>query len=192
MRDTLRRNKPPIVMFTWLVLLWLLLVGEVTVGNIVAGVGIAAVVALVLPMPRVPTGGLDVNWPAMATLLVSFTVEFITASCAVAWLAMRRSAQPCGAVVQVPMRTRDDLTLASAVALISLQPGGLVMKVDRQHHLLTIHILDASTTGRVDRAVGKLAAMERRVVRAFENRDVNATSSRFGHDHAQVHREDTP
>ncbi|MDO5731461.1 Na+/H+ antiporter subunit E [Corynebacterium sphenisci] len=186
-----RRARPSALMFAWLVAMWLLLWGEATAANLLSGVAVAAAVSLALPMPRVPVRAIDVHWPAMATLAATFAIDFTRASLSVAWLAVRRADPPPSAIVRTPMRTRDDLTLATAVALINLQPGGIVTDIDKCAGMLTMHILDGSSTGRIDATLGQLAAMERRVIRAFENRDpadgaadAAGAAGRIDHDHA--------
>lgn len=188
-----RRARPSALMFAWLVAMWLLLWGEATAANVLSGVAVAAAVSLALPMPRVPVRAIDVKWPAMATLAATFAIDFTRASLSVAWLAVRRADPPPSAIVRTPMRTRDDLTLATAVALINLQPGGIVTDIDKRTGMLTMHILDGSSTGRIDATLGQLAAMERRVIRAFEDRDpadgaadAAGAAGRVGHDHAAI------
>ncbi|WP_448852716.1 Na+/H+ antiporter subunit E [Corynebacterium sp. 335C] len=183
-------NRPSLLMFVALVVMWQLLWGEVTVGNLVGGVLVAGFISLVVPMPRVPVTGLRINWWAMAKLFAAWAIDFVVASLRVAWLAVRRADPPPSAVIKVPMRTNDDITLASAIALINLQPGGIVTDIDRGRQLLTMHILDGSSTGGIERTIAELARMERRVIRAFEDRDpADNDRGGFGHDHAAVHDE---
>lgn len=183
-------NRPSLLMFIALVVMWQLLWGEVTVGNIVGGILVAGFISLVVPMPRVPVTGLDIDWFAMARLFAAWAVEFVVASLRVAWLAVRPADPPPSAVIQVPMRTNDDITLASAVALINLQPGGIVTDIDRGRQMLTMHILDGSSTGGIDRTVADLAKMEHRVIRAFESREPDLGGRAAPHDHSAVHGEE--
>lgn len=71
------------------------------------------------------------------------------------------------------MRTNDDISLTTAMALINLQPGGIIVDIDKRKKTLTMHILDASSTSKVAEQINQLTRIERRVIRAFENRDVN-------------------
>ncbi|MEJ6020305.1 Na+/H+ antiporter subunit E [Corynebacterium sp. H113] len=172
LRPRRRAARPSLVMFTWVIIMWVLLWGESSWGNIAGGIAVALLISILMPMPRVPVSNIRLNWPAMIRLFASWFIDFIKASFAVAWIALRRSDPPPGAIIIVPMRTRDDLTLASAIALINLQPGGLVIDKSRAHRTVTMHILDGSSTAKIDDTIAQLTRMERRVIRAFENRDV--------------------
>ncbi|MFD5869425.1 Na+/H+ antiporter subunit E [Corynebacterium sp. NPDC060344] len=187
-REERRKARPSFILFLWIVVMWQLLWGEITWANIFGGIGVALLISVFLPMPRVPVSDIDVNWPAMIVLFATFVKDFIVASFTVAWLAVRRQDPPPSAIVEVPMRTRDDLTLASAIALINLQPGGLVIDIDNRRKTILMHLLDGSSTGRIDDTVAHLGRMERQVVKAFENRvlDDEPAGESLGHDHAVV------
>ena len=148
----------------------------------------ALLISIFVPMPRVPVSDIDVHWPSMIKLFATFFVDFVVASFTVAWLAVRRQDPPPSAVVEIPMRTRDDLSLASAIALINLQPGGLVIDIDNRRKSVTMHLLDGSSTGRIDKTIAQLGRLERQVVKAFENRELDdePAAASLGHDHAGV------
>lgn len=171
MKD-MKASRPSFILFIWLVVMWVILWGEISWGNILGGVTIALLIAIIVPMPRLPIGELNFNFNALLRLFASWSIDFIVASFQVAWLAVRRADPPPSAVIHVPMRTREDLTLATAMALINLQPGGIIIDIDKETHLLTMHILDASSTSKIDKTIAQLTRFERRIVRAFENRDV--------------------
>ena len=131
-REERRKSRPSFILFLWIVVMWQLLWGEVTWANIFGGIGVGLLISIFVPMPRVPVSDIDVHWPSMIKLFATFFVDFIVASFTVAWLAVRRQDPPPSAVVEIPMRTRDDLSLASAIALINLQPGGLAIDIDNR------------------------------------------------------------
>ena len=187
-REERRKGRPSFILFLWIVVMWQLLWGEITWANIAGGIGVALLISIFVPMPRVPVSDIRVNWPAMIALFATFIVDFIVASFTVAWLALRRSDPPPSAIVEIPMRTRDDLTLASAIALINLQPGGLVIDIDNRRKTVLMHLLDGSSTGRIDKTIAQLGRLERQVVKAFENRELDdePAAASLGHDHAGV------
>ena len=187
-REERRKGRPSFILFLWIVVMWQLLWGEITWANIAGGIGVALLIAIFVPMPRVPVSDIDVHWPSMIKLFATFFVDFVVASFTVAWLAVRRQDPPPSAVVEIPMRTRDDLSLASAIALINLQPGGLVIDIDNRRKSVTMHLLDGSSTGRIDKTIAQLGRLERQVVKAFENRELDdePAAASLGHDHAGV------
>nr|WP_120491725.1 Na+/H+ antiporter subunit E [Corynebacterium lactis] len=172
-------KKPPrisLVMFLLLLVIWIFLWGEVSVGNVVSGVLVIALLTVAVPLPLPPVSAMELNFSGLVRLFGSWAIDFLVASVQVAWIAVRRADPPPAAIIEVPMRVSGDITLATAMALINLQPGGIIIDVDKQKKTLTLHILDASSTGQIERHVAQLARMERRVIRAFENRDVNDTA----------------
>lgn len=158
----------------WLLLMWIVLWGDFSWANLISGIVIVLIISAAVPMPRLPNTALDVNFGALCKLFAVWAWEFFTASMSVAWIAIRPSSPPPSAVITVPLRFRDDITLATGMALINLQPGGLIVDVDKQKKTVTMHILDASSTGKLARTREQLANFECRLVRAFENREVGA------------------
>ncbi|ALA68108.1 Na+/H+ antiporter subunit E [Corynebacterium lactis] len=168
-------KKPPrisLVMFLLLMVMWVFLWGEVSVGNIVSGVLVIGLLTLAVPLPLPPVSEMELNISGLIRLFGSWAIDFLVASVEVAWIAIRRANPPPAAIIEVPMRVRGDITLATAMALINLQPGGIIVDVDKRKKTLTMHILDASSTCKVDKQIAQLTRLERRVLRAFENRDV--------------------
>ena len=145
--------------------------GEVTFANVLSGILVATLLNLAMPIP--PSSALDINFGGMVRLFGSWTIDFVKASISVSWLAIRRADPPPTAIIKVPMRTNDDISLTTAMALINLQPGGIIVDIDKREKTLTMHILDASSTSKVAEQINQLTRIERRVIRAFENRDVN-------------------
>lgn len=173
-------SKPPrisLVIFVLLLIMWVLLWGEVSVGNVLSGIIVIGVLTLAVPLPLPPVSAMDLNFSGLIRLFGSWSIDFLVASFQVAWIAVRRQDPPPAAIIEVPMRVRGDITLATAMALINLQPGGIIIDVDKQRRTLTLHILDASSTGKVDKQVAQLARLERRILRAFENRDIASVST---------------
>lgn len=173
-RAKVAAKRPPrisILLFLFTVIIWIMLWGEVTFANVLSGILVATLLNLAMPIP--PNSALDINFGGMVRLFGSWTIDFVKASISVAWLAIRRDDPPPTAIIKVPMRTNDDISLTTAMALINLQPGGIIVDIDKREKTLTMHILDASSTSKVAEQINQLTRIERRVIRAFENRDVN-------------------
>lgn len=171
-----RAKRPPrlsLLLGIWLLLMWVALWGNFSWANIISGIIIVLLISVAVPMPRLPNTALDINIGALCTLFIIWAWEFFTSSLSVAWIAVRPSPPPPSAVITVPLRFRDDITLATGMALINLQPGGLIVDVDKRKKTVTMHILDASSTGTLEGTRGRLAAFERRLIRALENREVS-------------------
>ncbi len=173
-RAKVAAKRPPrisILLFLLTLILWVMLWGEVTFANVLSGILVATLLNLAMPIP--PNSALDINFGGMVQLFGSWTIDFVKASISVSWLAIRRADPPPTAIIKVPMRTNDDISLTTAMALINLQPGGIIVDIDKREKTLTMHILDASSTSKVAEQINQLTRIERRVIRAFENRDVN-------------------
>ncbi|KAA9268557.1 Na+/H+ antiporter subunit E [Corynebacterium amycolatum] len=173
-RARVAAKRPPrisILLFLFTLIIWVMLWGEVTFANVLSGILVATLLNLAMPIP--PNSALDINFGGMVRLFGSWTIDFVKASISVSWLAIRRADPPPTAIIKVPMRTNDDISLTTAMALINLQPGGIIVDIDKREKTLTMHILDASSTSKVAEQINQLTRIERRVIRAFENRDVN-------------------
>lgn len=173
-RAKVAAKRPPrisILLFLFTLIIWVMLWGEVTFANVLSGILVATLLNLAMPIP--PNSALDINFGGMVRLFGSWTIDFVKASISVSWLAIRRADPPRTAIIKVPMRTNDDISLTTAMALINLQPGGIIVDIDKRKKTLTMHILDASSTSKVAEQINQLTRIERRVIRAFENRDVN-------------------
>lgn len=173
-RAKVAAKRPPrisILLFLFTLIIWVMLWGEVTFANVLSGILVATLLNLAMPIP--PNSALDINFGGMVRLFGSWTIDFVKASISVSWLAIRRADPPPTAIIKVPMRTNDDISLTTAMALINLQPGGIIVDIDKRKKTLTMHILDASSTSKVAEQINQLTRIERRVIRAFENRDVN-------------------
>ena len=173
-RARVAAKRPPrisILLFLFTLIIWVMLWGEVTFANVLSGILVATLLNLAMPIP--PNSALDINFGGMVRLFGSWTIDFVKASISVSWLAIRRADPPPTAIIKVPMRTNDDISLTTAMALINLQPGGIIADIDKREKTLTMHILDASSTSKVAEQINQLTRIERRVIRAFENRDVN-------------------
>lgn len=153
-----------------LTVVWLLLWGAVTPTLVVGGLLTSVLVLLLFPFPQAPWRWTVRPWP---TLLLAgrFAADLARASVQVAWLAIRPAAPPPSAVVRVDLRTRNELLVTATAELVSLVPGSLLVELDPEAPAMYLHVLDARTPERVDRAVEAARRQERRVVEALAPRD---------------------
>lgn len=153
-----------------LTVVWLLLWGSVTPTLVLGGLITSVLVLLLFPFPRAPWRWTLRPWPT-TTLVLRFAADMLRASVQVAWLAVRPSAPPPSAVVRVPLVTRSELLLTATAELVSLVPGSLLVELDSEAPALYIHVLDARSPERIERAIAAVHEQERRVVEAWAPRD---------------------
>ncbi|MGJ9413341.1 Na+/H+ antiporter subunit E [Aeromicrobium sp. CF4.19] len=150
--------------------IWILMWGELTPTIVVGGLLAAFFVVVVFPFPRAPWRWTVRPWPTLV-LLARFVVDLVRASIEVSWLALRPSPPPPSAVLRVDLRTSSELLMTITAELVSLVPGSLIIELDPSQHSLFLHVLDARSPERIDRARRFVLLQEDRVVRALAPRD---------------------
>jgi multicomponent Na+:H+ antiporter subunit E len=71
------------------------------------------------------------------------------------------------AIVQVQLRADSDLLLTMVAEATSLVPGSLVLDLDREQRVMTLHLLPVRDLEDVERKKAHVVVVERRLVRAF-------------------------
>jgi multicomponent Na+:H+ antiporter subunit E len=69
--------------------------------------------------------------------------------------------------VSVQLRTDSDLLLTAVAQALSLVPGSLVLDLDRERRVITVHLLQVRDRADVARCRAGVLATEDRIVRAF-------------------------
>jgi multicomponent Na+:H+ antiporter subunit E len=151
----------------WLTFVWVLLWGTYDLANVVAGIGVALVVLIALPLPRVPVEG-RVHPLAVLELLIRLFADLFRSSCQVGWLAIRPQKPPLSAVLRARLAIKSDLVLTLAVDYINLVPGTMVVEIDHSRRLLYVHLIDAGSPGKVKAFYEQVATIERLFIKAFE------------------------
>ena len=159
----LRHHLPVVV---WLVLVWILLWGTWSWANLLSGLTVALAVMLLLPLPPV-AGGARVRPLGLVRFVGRFLFDVVVSGAQVAWLALRPGGGHQGAIVRVQLRVDSDLLLTVVAETISLVPGSLVLDLDREERLISIHLLHVRDLADVERLKAEVLATEDRVVRAF-------------------------
>ena len=160
------RLRHQIPLLVWLVLVWILLWGTWSWANLLSGLAIALVVMLLLPLPPV-AGGPRVRPLPLVRFVGHFLVDLAVSGAQVAWRALGPSGVEQGAIVRVQLRVDSDLLLTVVAETISLVPGSLVLDLDREHRLISVHLLHADDMADVERQKDGVLATEDRIVRAF-------------------------
>jgi multicomponent Na+:H+ antiporter subunit E len=159
----LRHQLPLLV---WLVFVWILLWGTWSWANVVSGVTVALVVMLLLPLPPV-VGGTRVRPLPLVLFVGHFLVDLVVSAAQVAWRALGPGGAQQGAIVQVQLRADSDLLLTVVAETLSLVPGSLVLDLDRESRLISIHLLHVDDLADVERQKADVLATEELIVRAF-------------------------
>ena len=162
------RHQLPLV--AWLVLVWILLWGTWSWANVLSGTAVALVVMLVLPLPPV-VGGTRVRPLALVRFVGHFLVDLAVSGAQVAWRAIGPSGVQQGAIVRVELRADSDLLLTAVSETVSLVPGSLVLDLDREQRLISVHLLHVADLADVERQKADVLATEERIVRAFGTAD---------------------
>lgn len=151
----------------WLTFVWVLLWGTYDLANVVAGIGVAIVVLILLPLPRVPVEG-RIHPLTLMELIFRLLIDLFKSSCQVGWLAIRPAKPPLSAVLRVRLAIKSDLVLTLAVDYLNLVPGTMVVEIDHSRRLLYIHVIDASSPAKVKAFHKQVATVERLFIKAFE------------------------
>ena len=169
------RHQLPLLI--WLVVVWILLWGTWSWANVLSGVTVALAVTLLLPLPPV-VGGTRVRPLPLIRFVGHFLVDLVISGAQVAWRAIGPGGVQQAAIVRVQLRADSDLLLTVVAETISLVPGSLVLDLDRQERLISIHLLHVADLDDVERQKLGVLATEERIVRAFGTaEDIAAVST---------------
>ncbi|MGY1716944.1 Na+/H+ antiporter subunit E [Geodermatophilus nigrescens] len=158
------RHQVPLVV--WLVLVWMLLWGSWSWANLLSGLVVALVVLVLLPLPHV-VGGVRVRPVPLLVFLGHFVVDLFVSGAEVAWQTLRPAGVRRTAIVRVQLRVDSDLLLTMVAEAISLVPGSLVLDLDRERRVMTLHLLPVRDRADVERKRAHVLVVEERLVRAF-------------------------
>lgn len=155
--------------FLWLIALWMLLWGQFTVLAFLTGLIAAVVVTRVFRLPPVELSGRVNLWYGLV-FLVTFVGALVRGSLTVAWQVVDPRRYPGTAIIAVPLRVEDDLILAHTAVTTSLIPGSLIVDVDRDRHILYLHVIGVRDQADIEEHRASVLRWERRIVRAVGSR----------------------
>ena len=160
------RLRHQVPLMAWLVVVWMLLWGTWSWANLLSGLLVALTVLTLLPLPHV-VGGARVRPLPLLVFLGHFVVDLFASGAEVAWQALRPGGVHRTAIVQVQLRADSDLLLTMVAEATSLVPGSLVLDLDREHRVMTLHLLPVRDLEDVARRKANVLVVEERLVRAF-------------------------
>ncbi|WP_369255453.1 Na+/H+ antiporter subunit E [Geodermatophilus amargosae] len=162
------RHQVPLAV--WLVLVWMLLWGSWSWANLLSGLLVALAVLVLLPLPHV-VGGVRVRPGPLLAFSGHFVRDLFVSGAEVAWQALRPLGVHQTAIVQVQLRVDSDLLLTMVAEATSLVPGSLVLDLDRERRVMTLHLLPIRDHADVERKRANVLVVEERLVRAFGSAD---------------------
>lgn len=157
-----RRGAP---LLAALVLMWLLLWGTWSWANVLSGLAVGLLVTLLLPLPPVD-GGPAFRPVAALVFLGRFVADLVASSAQVAAQTLRPG-PPHGGIVSVRARSDSDLLLTVLSEALCLVPGSIVIDLDREERVVSLHVLDLGGMADVQAQKERALAQEERIVRAF-------------------------
>ena len=166
----IRRNRGHPFLAVWLTGVWVLLWSDLSLANVIGGALVAVVLTTFLYLNPVPFHG-GVHPRGLVSLLVFFLRDLVLAALQVAYVALRPRRVPRGAVIRVRLRSHSDVILTMTAELCSLIPGSIVIEAHRLTGTLYVHLLDAETSGGLEKARAHVLEQERRLLYAFAAAD---------------------
>lgn len=151
----------------WLTVVWVMLWGDLSPGTVLAGILLAVVILAVFPLPPI---GLGIRVRPLATLILitRFLADMLVASVEVAWLTVRPGEPVRGIVVDLRLRSRNELFQTITSEMVALVPGTVVIDMVSDTGVLTLHILNVRTRAEAEKVRRRVLAQEARVLRAFD------------------------
>lgn len=159
-----RRRNLRVSSVLWGALVWVALWGDISVGNVLAGGVLGLAVALVFPLPPLPS--LRPRPLAMLRLLVGFIRDVVVASVQVARVILRPG-DLRSSVVAVHLRSESDLVATIVGEMHSLVPGSIMIDIRRSDHTLYLHVLDTPDDDAVRKVRDRASILEARVLAAL-------------------------
>lgn len=146
---------------------WCLLWGSLRWIDVLGGVLVALFVCIAFPLPRLDVP-LTVRPVALLRLGWHFVTDLVVASAQVAWSVFTARRSPGGTLFEVPLRSTDELFVATIAGLTTLVPGSVVLDIDRLEGTLLIHGFRVHTAQEQQAFRQKVWRQEELVLRALD------------------------
>ncbi|HET8993317.1 MULTISPECIES: Na+/H+ antiporter subunit E [unclassified Rhodococcus (in: high G+C Gram-positive bacteria)] len=162
-----RGNLLRVSVVLWMAFVWVMLWGTLSVANVLGGLLVAGLLAILLPLPKVPVEG-------RAHLLSALRLggyiffESIKSTISVAWLAIRPAAPPVTGVLRCRLTIKSDLVLTLWTDIMNNIPGTMVLEIDQVRRIVYVHVLDVSTDKAVADFYRSARLIERLLIDTFE------------------------
>lgn len=167
---SMRRLVVELPLLVWLVVVWCILWQSFAFANILFGLALSLLIVRVFRLPPVVLSGRFSPIRGLA-FMGWFVGQIVSGSLQVTWVSWRQGKNVTNAVVEVPLRTRDDLLMTAVGHVASLIPGSLVVDVDRRHGTLYLHVLGIRNTDEANRFRADVLEIERRLIYVMGSRE---------------------
>lgn len=164
--STLRRrlSQWPVVLF--MVLLWGALWQDFSPGVLLVGLLFSVAVKALFPLPPVQFPGRFHPWWILV-FTMTFLKDVAVASLSVSAVVLTRPRRSRHSIVEVRLRSHDDLIVTLTSHALALVPGSVVLDVDRSTATLYLHCMDATGPERLDRIRRRALHVEAGIIRAI-------------------------
>lgn len=160
------------VLVLWLLCVWLLLWGAWRPDVLLAGVVVSLVAVRWSRLPAPPLRT-RVRWARASLLLLRLGGDMLRASWAVTMTVVRGAGRTRSSVLCLSLRPgASDIAVVLACNRISLEPGSVVIDIDRRHGRLYVYVLDTPDAEAVERRRGESQRLLDAVLDAFPTRAV--------------------
>ena len=173
-RDTVEDGRPglvrrvlsqwPVVLF--MTVLWAAMWQDFSLHVLLTGAVFSLLVKAAFPLPPVQFPGRFHPWYVL-TFTLRFLWDVVRASASVSWVVLRRPTSSLHSVVEVRLRSHDDLIVTLTSHALALVPGSIVVDVDRATATLYLHCLDVSDNAAMDAYRRNALNVEAGIIRAI-------------------------
>lgn len=154
----------------WLLCVWLLLWGTWRPDVLLLGIVVALVAVRWARLPAPPLRT-RVRWARASLLLLRLGGDMLRASWEVTVTTVRGAGRTRSSVLRLYLRPdASDIAVVLACNRISLEPGSVVVDIDRHHDRLYVYVLDTPDTDAVERRRAESQRLLDAVLDAFPSR----------------------
>lgn len=154
----------PVTLF--MVALWCALWQDFSPGVILMGLVFSLLLKLLFPLPPVQFPGRFHPWWILV-FTVTFLKDVVVASVAVSMVVLLRPRRSRHSIVEVRLRSHDDLIVTLTSHTLALVPGSIVLDVDRATATLYLHCLDKTGEEVLDEVRARALRAEAGIIRAI-------------------------
>lgn len=144
---------------------WVILWRRLDAAIILSGLLVASAAVHLVRLPVAQPALRPRPWLPLGIL--SFLATLVTSSVSVGWLAIRRPHRVGGAILRIPLESRSQQGIALIAASITVEPGSVVIYVDRSTSTLIVHGIPAADQFEVERLRDETHTAEDRFLRSF-------------------------